>query len=154
MSTRANVGVLQDDGTVKVIYSHWDGYPDYLLKTLKSYYNSLEKATALINLGDASYIGRYIEPSEGVRLFGFDFMPDLPEYAEQLVKLPAEQVRRIKTEYQSFDYSRFYGRDRGETGVDAVIYSSVDEWLNNLGLMIEYAYLFRHGKWVNVTPKD
>ena len=81
-------------------------------------------------------------------------MPDLPEYAEQLAKLPAEQVRRIKTEYQSFDYSRFYGRDRGETGVDAVIYSSVDEWLNNLGLMIEYAYLFRHGKWVNVTPKD
>lgn len=154
MSTRANVGVLQDDGTVKVIYSHWDGYPDYLLKTLKSYYNSLEKATALINLGDASYIGRYIEPSEVVRLFGFDFMPDLPEYAEQLAKLPAEQVRRIKTEYQSFDYSRFYGRDRGETGVDAVIYSSVDEWLNNLGLMIEYAYLFRHGKWVNVTPKD
>lgn len=154
MSTRANIGVLQDDGTVKVIYSHWDGYPDYLLKTLKSYYNSLEKATALINLGDASYIGRYIEPSEGVRLFGFDFMPDLPEYAEQLAKLPAEQVRRIKTEYQSFDYSRFYGRDRGETGVDAVIYSSVDEWLNILGLMIEYAYLFRHGKWVNVTPKD
>lgn len=154
MSTRANVGVLQDDGTVKVIYSHWDGYPDYLLKTLKNYYNSLEKVTALINLGDASYIGRYIEPSEGVKMFGFDFMPDLPQYAEQLAKLPAEQVRRIKTEYQSFDYSRFYGRDRGETGVDAVIYSSVDEWLNNLGLMIEYAYLFRHGKWVNVTPKD
>jgi hypothetical protein len=154
MSTRANVGVLQNDGTVKVIYSHWDGYPDYLLKTLKKYHNSLEKATALISLGDASYIGRYIEPSEGVKLFGFDFMPDLPEYAEQLAKLPAEQVRRIKNEYQSFDYSRFYGRDRGETDVDAVTYSSVDEWLDNLGGMIEYAYLFKNGKWLNVTPKD
>ncbi|QYU57973.1 hypothetical protein K1728_00745 [Weissella confusa] len=154
MSTRANVGVLQNDGTVKVIYSHWDGYPDYLLKTLKKYHNSLDKATALISLDDASYIGRYIEPSESVKLFGFDFMPDLPEYAEQLAKLPAEQVRRIKNEYQSFDYSIFYGRDRGETDVDAVAYSSVDEWLNNLGAMIEYAYLFKNGKWLNVTPKD
>lgn len=154
MSTRANVGVLQNDGTVKVIYSHWDGYPDYLLKNLRKYYKSLDKATALISLGDASYIGRYIEPSEGVKLFGFDFMPDLPEYAEQLAKLPAEQVQRIKDEYQSFDYSRFYGRDRGETGVGAVTYSSIDEWLNNLGAMIEYAYLFKNGKWFNVTPKD
>jgi hypothetical protein len=37
MATRSNVGIINEDGTVEVIYVHWDGYPQHvgvLLETL------------------------------------------------------------------------------------------------------------------------
>jgi hypothetical protein len=42
-----------------------------------------------------------------------------------------------------------YGRDRGEENVDAASYPDAERFLAALGddVFIEYAYLFRDGKW-------
>lgn len=61
MATRSNIGILQDDGTIKAIYCHWDGYPEGVGTTLASYYTTREKVEALLNLGDFSSLGETLE---------------------------------------------------------------------------------------------
>ena len=51
MSTRSYIAMKTPAG-YKAIFCHWDGYPDHVGKILKEHYNTLEKATELINLGD------------------------------------------------------------------------------------------------------
>ena len=40
MSTRARIGLLQEDLSVLSVYHHWDGYPEWLGVTLKEQYNT------------------------------------------------------------------------------------------------------------------
>ena len=54
MSTRALIGVVQDDQTIKSVYHHFDGYPEWLGTVLEDKYNSKEKANHLISGGDMS----------------------------------------------------------------------------------------------------
>ena len=54
MSTRARIGLLQEDLTVKSVYHHWDGYPEWLGVTLKEQYNTREKIAKLIDGGNMS----------------------------------------------------------------------------------------------------
>ena len=57
MSTRAAIGIAQADGTIKAIYLHNDGYPGFAGAILAGWYNTAEKAEALIALGALSSIG-------------------------------------------------------------------------------------------------
>ena len=54
MSTNARIGLLQEDLTVKSVYHHWDGYPEWLGVTLKEQYNTREKIAKLIDGGNMS----------------------------------------------------------------------------------------------------
>jgi len=54
MSTRSRIGLQLVDGSVISSYHHWDGYPEWLGKTLVEHYNSKELATELIDGGDMS----------------------------------------------------------------------------------------------------
>ena len=54
MSTNARIGLLQEDLTVKSVYHHWDGYPEWLGVTLKKQYNTREKIAKLIDGGNMS----------------------------------------------------------------------------------------------------
>jgi len=54
MSTRSRIGLQLSDGSVISSYHHWDGYPEWLGKTLVEHYNSKELATELIDGGDMS----------------------------------------------------------------------------------------------------
>ena len=54
MSTNARIGLLQEDLTVKSVYHHWDGYPEWLGVTLKEQYNTREKIAELIDGGNMS----------------------------------------------------------------------------------------------------
>jgi hypothetical protein len=48
----------------------------------------------------------------------------------------------------SSDVTTFYGRDRGETGVDALTHADEHEWLGfRKGSWCEYGYLWAHGEW-------
>ena len=51
MSTHSYIGVIEEDGTLKYVYCHSDGYPSYLGRMLLTYYNTPELATGLVNLG-------------------------------------------------------------------------------------------------------
>ena len=54
MGTRSRIAVeLPKEGFVSV-YHHWDGYPEWLGKTLQEHYNTLPEVTELIDGGDMS----------------------------------------------------------------------------------------------------
>lgn len=56
MSTHSYIGVIEEDGTLKYVYCHSDGYPSYLGRMLLTYYSTPELATGLVNLGDLSMV--------------------------------------------------------------------------------------------------
>jgi len=54
MATRSRIGIELSDGSVLSAYHHWDGYPEWLGRILKTHYNSKEFAAELIDGGDMS----------------------------------------------------------------------------------------------------
>jgi len=118
MATRSRIGVMLDDGTVKQVYCHFDGYIEGVGLTLIENYDTLEKAKTLISFGDMSYLRPEISTAE-------------PHSFEK----PVDGV------------TVFYGRDRGESDVDSVT-TSMDEYLSvKYSSCIDYQYLFSGGQW-------
>lgn len=60
MSTRARIGIENENGKVTSIYTHSDGYPDHHWPVLTEHYNTEEKVRALLALGDLSWLGESI----------------------------------------------------------------------------------------------
>lgn len=54
MATRARIGLELKDGSVLSVYHHWDGYPEWLGRILKTHYNTRDKVAELIDGGDMS----------------------------------------------------------------------------------------------------
>ena len=54
MATRARIGIQNDDGTIRSVYHHWDGYPDWLGRALREHFNTVDKVNTLIDGGDMS----------------------------------------------------------------------------------------------------
>jgi hypothetical protein len=54
MATRARIGLELKDGSVLSVYHHWDGYPEWLGRILKTHYNGKSLAEELIDGGDMS----------------------------------------------------------------------------------------------------
>jgi hypothetical protein len=102
MSTNARIGKLLPDGTIKHIYTHFDGYVEGGVgETLVDHYNEVAVIDELLSLGDLSILGASIHP-KGEHSF---------DNREQGVCV-------------------FYGRDRGETEINAK-YSTMDEFLDD-----------------------
>jgi hypothetical protein len=57
MSTRSNIAVQNEDGTISMIYCHFDGYPSNNGSILQEDYQDVEKIKKLIALGDMSSLG-------------------------------------------------------------------------------------------------
>jgi hypothetical protein len=117
MATRSRIGVMLDDGSVKQVYCHFDGYVEGVGLTLVENYDTLEKAKTLISFGDMSYLRPEISTAE-------------PHSFEK----PVDGV------------TVFYGRDRGESGTQPYILS-MDEWLGEFSTCEDYLYLFTGGQW-------
>jgi len=64
MGTRASIMIERENGNVDGIYLHWDGYPSHVLPILENYYNTREKAEALINLGGISVLYKNISTNK------------------------------------------------------------------------------------------
>lgn len=60
MATRSSIGYLKADGSVVAIYSHWDGYPAGVGKTLQENYQAAYKIGKLVHMGDVSSLGAEI----------------------------------------------------------------------------------------------
>ena len=138
MSTNALIGLLKSDGRVISIYSHSDGYPEYLGALLNEHYLNINKVKKLMQKGDVSILGRNLEPCEAVRRFGFDGL-----FSKEARNLPQDEYNRLRNDYLSSDYSRFYTRDRGEY-TPAKVYNSLDGWLEQ---RFQYQYLYYQGVW-------
>ena len=61
MSTRSRIAMQNEDGSIKSIYCHFDGYPDGVGATLKEHYTDPKKVEELINLGDISSLGTFYD---------------------------------------------------------------------------------------------
>jgi len=117
MSTNANIGIIEPDGTVTAIYTHWDGYPSHHGPILLEHYTDEAKVRALIALGDISSLGPEIgEPHD------FD-----------------TRDHSVCTAYHR-------DRQEPWADVKPTKVASVGEFLQGLG-HAEYLYLWRHGRW-------
>jgi hypothetical protein len=64
MATRSTIGIKSEDGAIKAIYCHWDGYPEGVGAGLVQFYNDKQKAQALIELGGFSSLQDTIEETK------------------------------------------------------------------------------------------
>ena len=54
MATRSRIGIQLPDNSILSVYCHWDGYPEWMGRILKTHYNTKEKVAELIDGGDMS----------------------------------------------------------------------------------------------------
>jgi hypothetical protein len=54
MATRSRIGLELADGSILSAYAHWDGYPEWMGRILRTHYNTKEKVAELIDGGDMS----------------------------------------------------------------------------------------------------
>jgi len=67
MATRSRIAIEDQDGTVRSIYCHWDGYPSHHGPILLENYTTQEKVESLIALGSISSLAPETEIPEGVK---------------------------------------------------------------------------------------
>ena len=128
MGTRSRIGVMHGD-KVKSIYCHWDGYLDFNGRILQEHYDSA-KANHLVALGDLSSL----RPNIGEK------------HAFSQFELPADEVEAFKALTE--DMCTFYGRDRGEKGVEFKVAQTFAEFLEQAeGCGAEYYYIMKDGVW-------
>lgn len=122
MGTRSNIAYVEPKtGKVHAVYCHWDGYVRHNGKILVEHYNNLKSARALVALGDISFLDKRIAPRAG---------------------------EEHSFENRAPDTTVFYGRDRGETGVNGNVYDNEIEYFGGPDkTFIEYLYLFKDGEW-------
>ena len=64
MGTHAAIGVRVGE-SIKTVYNHYDGYPNYLGMLLHAFYETEEKAIELVNLGSISQVRERVKPEPG-----------------------------------------------------------------------------------------
>ena len=101
MGTRSHIGKKLQDGTIKYIYCHWDGYPEHNGAILKEHYTDEAKIDALLELGDLSSLGEEIGEQQD-----FDI---------------------ISTHNDQWCLA--YGRDRGKTNTQANIVQTLEDMI-------------------------
>ena len=125
MGTRSRIGVMHGD-KVKSIYCHWDGYLEGVGATLLKHYES-SKANNLVALGDMSSLQAEIGEKHA---------------------FSKHDVPNIEVRVHNDEWCTFYGRDRGEKGVEFKVAQTFDEFMeqcDNSGA--EYYYIMRDGVW-------
>jgi len=117
MATRSNIAYRTPEGKIRSIYAHWDGYPAHNGEMLVRHYQEARKIAQLVELGSLSILAPNVFPVGAGHSF------DSPQE----------------------DVCVFYGRDRGETGVETREYDDVPSWIDD---MEEYAYLWNGTEWL------
>ena len=144
MSTNSIIAKQYENGTIKSIYCHWDGYFEYNGRILDESYGYSFKVDDLIELGEISSLGKTLYPSPVVKKFGFDFLGN-----DEFRKLSEKERDEYTDESYGMLYTTAYGRDRGEKGVECVTHTSLDDFNEfcKREEFIEFVYLFKNGEW-------
>ena len=122
MGTRSAIGYKTPEGKIRAKYSHYDGYVAGAGKMLQEHYQQARKIAQMVELGDQSYMDEDVFPTPGS---GHSF------------ETPEEGV------------TIFYGRDRGESNVDAQEFDTVQEFVEYYdGAGCEYFYLHTAAGWI------
>jgi hypothetical protein len=125
MATRSRIAIEDQDGTVRSIYCHWDGYPEYNGVVLQENYQTQEKVEQLIALGSISSLKPLVAPPEG---------------ATHKFDDPFDNVTVA------------YHRDRGEE-LSVKAHGNVQEFANSD--IEEYGYVFTAaGEWLFIDASE
>jgi hypothetical protein len=128
MGTRSTIALEYADGTVEQVYCHWDGYLSNNGRILQEHYSNPFILRDLIDLGDISSLKSTIGTKHAFSQF------EVPMDGEAYDKLYG-------------DMTTFYGRDRGETGVDSKKFVDYEDYVDNHQYE-EYEYILRKdGNW-------
>ena len=121
MATISYICKKEEDGTIKIIYCHFDGDLFHNGALLYTYYNTPEKVDALITLGDLSSLGEKISPTSATHNI------DHPESGVCVA----------------------YGRDAQCENTSAEIFESKKVLIETLNHnpFIEYIYLWEDNRW-------
>jgi len=120
MGTRSAIGYKTPEGKIRAKYSHYDGYPACTGAILQDHYQEARKIAQMVELGDQSFLEEEIFPK-----------------GEHSFNKPEDGV------------TVFYGRDRGETGVEAQEFDTVQEFVDYYASAgCEYFYLHTTGGWI------
>lgn len=128
MSTRSTIAILKLDGSIDSVYCHSDGYLSYNGIMLARHYQKTEKVKKLIGFGDLSSLDQNVEVSIGTE-HSFD-----------------SRAAGVTT---------FYGRDRGETGIEARPHANLEKYMTD-GDFQQYDYIFDEAKesWFLINQKN
>ena len=128
MATRSTIAMEFADATVQQVYCHWDGYVANNGQILFKHYVDPFKTRDLIDLGDISSLGNVVGDKHP-----FSPFEDGAKDAHDAAKAAGATT--------------FYGRDRGETGVEAKKFKDFEDYKENFQHE-EYAYILRtDGNW-------
>jgi hypothetical protein len=111
---------------VRAVYCHWDGYLEHNGAILQKHYASSPKVNNLIALGDISSL----RPEIGVK------------HAFSRLETPMDEEVYEKL-YGNM--TTFYGRDRGETGVEFKVFPTLKA-AEECYTWSEYFYCFKYKK--------
>ena len=119
MATRSRIGIALQDDSILSVYHHWDGYPTWLGRILKTHYNTKEKVADLIDGGDMSSYWTN-ERWGDVNEYGGQMKKEVEEYGPQYYSQRGENCP------PRYDLNEAEFLSKGE----------------------EYSYIFRNGEWV------
>ena len=119
MSTRSQIAIQLESGTIRTVYCHFDGYLEGVGATLLHHYNTFQDAYDLIELGNISQLHETIEN------------PTSHSFAT-----PAEAC------------TVFYGRDRAEKDQGPKDFEKFSEFMTYCqNAWAEFVYLYSMGEW-------
>ena len=122
MGTRSAIGYKTAQGKIRAVYCHWDGYVENNGRILQDYYQTERKIAQLVELGDLSILDQQI----GSKI----------DFDDREAQRNANQCVA-------------YGRDRGESNVDAQEFDTVQEFVDYyVGACCEYFYLHTAAGWI------
>jgi hypothetical protein len=138
MGTRSTIALEFADGTIGQVYCHWDGYLSNNGEILLASYTDPFKVRELIDFGDLSSLGAEIgekHPFDNPGRFG------------------DAEYQAYKAQYGNM--CKFYGRDRGEEGVEARYFKDFADYAENHECQ-GYEYILRtDGNWyVNLNGNN
>lgn len=159
MSTRSYIAFEDVDGTVKGVFCHWDGYLEHNGKILFEHYNSLGRAKKLVNLGSLDFIGANIEPSEYIKLFGYDETKNPDGFKKMPYKLQSafrrENNNHVTAYYRDCaqyltpkEQKNFLGEYMPKPQIDS--FKNMDEFMHTPSEDIavsEYLYIYSNNSW-------
>jgi hypothetical protein len=108
---------MEKDGKILAIYCHWDGYIENNGEILYRHYQNTDKIFQLLSHGDLSSLG--VEIGE----------------------------KHNFNDKVTGDWCKYYGRDRGEDGVEMRVFDTRDEFVNWYSDS-EYFYLWTDKHWI------
>lgn len=123
MATRSTIALEFADGTVGMVYCHWDGYLDHNGVILRDHYTDPFKLRELIDLGDLSSLRPNIGTQHPFSSIG---TMDSAEYDKLYGNM-----------------CTFYARDRNETGCEARYFKDFQEYQRE-HQREEYEYILRN----------